>query len=68
MIRYRVAKDPKNRYIVFPAWIGIVPLEDTYVTSRAAQDMADWLNSLADGQPKSSVEGWAHQGVLARAA
>ena len=50
MIRYRIARDPKGRHIVLPAWIGIVPLKETYATRQAARDVTDCLNSLADGK------------------
>lgn len=44
MIRYQVVLGPSNRYIVFPAWLGVVPLQQTHATRQAAQEVADWLN------------------------
>jgi len=56
MLRYRIAKDPKGRFFVLPALIGIVPLEETYRARSAAQETADWLNGLKQG-PGSRGQG-----------
>ena len=63
MIRYRIARDPKGRHIVLPAWIGIVPLEETYATRQAAGDVTDWLNSLTESEHE-----WTRSRSLAAAA
>jgi hypothetical protein len=56
MIRYRIDKDPGGRQIVLPAWLGIVPMEETYASRQAAQETADWLNCLADGFRQQNVQ------------
>jgi hypothetical protein len=46
MLRYRIARDPKGRYFVLPALVGVVPLEETYSNREAARQTADWCNSV----------------------
>ena len=50
MLRYRIARHPKGHYIVLPALTWIVPVEDTYAIRSAAQETADWFNSLEFSQ------------------
>lgn len=47
MLRYRIARDPKGRYFVAPALVGVVPLDQTYSNVEAAQRTADWCNSTS---------------------
>ena len=47
MFRYRIVKNPKGHHFVLPVSAEIVPLEETYTDRKAAQETANWLNSLA---------------------
>jgi hypothetical protein len=46
-MRYRIAQNPAGRYIVLPAPLSVVPIDQTYATQAEAQAEADWLNSIA---------------------
>ena len=56
MLRYRIANDPRGRHIVLPAWTAVVPLEETYRTRRAAEEMAEWFNRLTERRQESVAE------------
>ena len=45
-MRYRIAQNPAGRYVVLPAPLPVVPIEQTYASRAEAQAEADWLNSL----------------------
>lgn len=47
MIRYRIDRDEDGRYFVLPAFLQVVPISETYLTRKDAQEMADWLNQIA---------------------
>ncbi|HID75899.1 MAG TPA: hypothetical protein EYP56_07865 [Planctomycetaceae bacterium] len=51
VLRYRISRDVKGRYFVLPAWLAVIPIEDTYATRHAAEEAAEWLNHLARAAP-----------------
>ena len=55
MFRYRVIRQASGRYLVLPALLSLVPIEETYATRSAAQQTADWLNGLRHGQPQGGT-------------
>jgi hypothetical protein len=53
MLRYRIAPNPRGRYMVIAASTCSVSLDETYATRAEAQDTADWLNQLRDREWQS---------------
>jgi hypothetical protein len=56
MLRYRIAKDPRGRYFVLPAMVGIVPLEETYTNRSMARQTADWCNAVDEHHRPPSIK------------
>jgi len=46
MLRYRIAPDPRGRYVVLAAWLSLAAVNETYSTRAEAEDTANWLNRL----------------------
>ena len=61
MLRYQIVTNPKGHHLVLPASAEIVPLDETYATRLAAQETADWLNSLGRRQREWAGEKAAAQ-------
>jgi uncharacterized protein YegP (UPF0339 family) len=57
MLRYRITRDENGRYFVLRAFLGVIPISETYATRAAAQETADWLNKVQVG---TSAEMSAH--------
>ena len=50
-MRYRIAQNPAGRYIVLPAALSVVPIDETYATREEAKEEADWLNTVSGPAP-----------------
>ena len=54
MLRYRITRDPRGRYVVLAAASSVVSIHETYATRAEAQDTAAWLNRLHKGNHKAT--------------
>lgn len=54
MLRYRISRDPRGRYVALPATTSVVSLHETYATRAEAQKTAAWLNRLSQGRHENA--------------
>ena len=56
MLRYRITRDPRGRYVVLAAAPSVVSIDETYATRAEARDTAAWLNRLQKGSRRADSE------------
>ena len=56
MLRYRITRDPRGRYVVLAAASSVVSIDETYATRAEARDTADWLNRLQEADRQGAPQ------------
>ena len=55
MLRYRIVQQENGRYVVLPAVLSVVSIEETYANRSVARETADWLNRLEEHERQQEL-------------